>query len=369
METLELPVVRLTRHLHRNEIVLAMRFARDRLLSTICRESLGALWSHTKKAWYVPWSERMEMTVIVTLESYARIEFADPENLARKSGDVFFMSVRVQKELSRFERWLTTQKLSANTVTHYAKAVGRFLSYIESTGTTTITARTLERFNYDFIIKERKSVSYQNIIINALKYYFKYSGREIEIPEIVRPVREKRLPVVLSIEEVKRLIDSATNLKHRTLLSLVYSAGLRISEALSMRHHAVDSERMLIHIVKAKGAKDRYTLLSERLLELLREYYRVYRPATYLFESFPGEPYNVRSAQVVMKTTAKRAKIDKPVTLHTLRHSFATHLLENGTDVRYIQTLLGHSSPNTTMIYTHVSTTNISRIRNPFDDL
>jgi site-specific recombinase XerD len=175
------------------------------------------------------------------------------------------------------------------------------------------------------------------------------------------------LPNVLSKEDVIAIIAATTNLKHKALLALIYSAGLRISEALAMQPKDIDSKRMLIHVKNAKGKKDRYTLLSEKVLVILREYYNIYQPKTYLFEGQAGGAYSSRSAQTVLKLAVKKAGIDKPVSLHTLRHSFATHLLESGTDLRYIQDLLGHSSPKTTMIYTHVSSSSLKKIKNPFD--
>ena len=204
--------------------------------------------------------------------------------------------------------------------------------------------------------------------MNALKLYFKtIHEKNIDIDKIHRPKREKVLPNVLSKEEVFKIIDLTKNLKHKTLLALIYSAGLRISEALAMKPNDIDSARMLIHIKNAKGKKDRYTLLSEKILLLLREYYTIYKPKEYLFEGQFGGQYSSRSAQTILKEAVKRAGINKPVSLHTLRHSFATHLLESGTDLRYIQDLLGHSSPKTTMIYTHVSSTSLKKIKNPFD--
>jgi site-specific recombinase XerD len=169
------------------------------------------------------------------------------------------------------------------------------------------------------------------------------------------------------MEEVHRMISCAHSLRHKTLLSLIYSGGFRLGEALGLKLCDIDSQRMLIHIKGAKGRKDRYTLLSQKALAILREYYRVYTPKVYLFEGPNGECYSPRSVQNVVKNAVARAGINKRITPHSLRHSFATHLLENGTDLRYIQNLLGHNSPKTTMIYTHVSDMAVQKIRNPFD--
>ncbi|MFA4839248.1 MAG: tyrosine-type recombinase/integrase [Candidatus Neomarinimicrobiota bacterium] len=185
-----------------------------------------------------------------------------------------------------------------------------------------------------------------------------------------RPKKEKQLPVVLSQEEVVNIIDSVDNLKHKTLLMLIYSAGLRVGEAVRLKIEDVDSKRKLIYLKSAKGKKDRYTLLSDVALDNLRRYYLVYRPQEYLFEGAEGRKYlSERSIQHVFERAVKNAGIRKDISVHTLRHSFATHLLESGTDLRYIQELLGHTSSKTTEIYTHVSQKSLGRIRSPLDQI
>jgi site-specific recombinase XerD len=273
-----------------------------------------------------------------------------------------------QKELEKFKKWMLQKRLSINTVNTYFEVTSFFLRYAQLKQKP-ITVRLVEQFNYDFIVKPNKSISYQNQCINGIKKYLDYIEVSLSNFTIERPKKPKKLPEVLSDIEVKNVLDSITNLKHKTLLSLIYSAGLRIGEALQLRVTDIDSKRMLIHIKSGKGKKDRYTLLSPKFLELLRLYYKTYKPKDYLFEGQSGNLYSTSSAQNILKKAANKANITKPVTLHTLRHSFATHLLENGTDIRYIQSLLGHNSTKTTMIYTHVSQTSIRNIKNPFDNL
>ena len=215
----------------------------------------------------------------------------------------------------------------------------------------------------------KKSVSYQDQCISGIKQFIAFKKLTIEDIDIKRPNKDKKLPTVLSKLEVKSILDATKNLKHKTLLSLVYSAGLRIGEALNIRPDDIDIERGLIHIKSAKGRKDRYTLLAPSLVPLLQAYLNHYTPKHFLFEGRNGETYTQVSARQVLKKALRLAGIKKYATLHTLRHSFATHLLEGGTDIRYIQELLGHNSPKTTMIYTHVSSTNLSEIKNPFDNL
>ncbi len=190
-------------------------------------------------------------------------------------------------------------------------------------------------------------------------------------PELIhRPKCPKLLPNVLSKEEVKQIFDKTSNLKHKAMLSLIYACGLRCGELLKLKFEHVDTKRNLLIIKQAKGRKDRIVPLSAKILSLLIEYYKTFKPKIYLFEGqTQGVMYDERSLQLVLKTNILKANIKKPVTLHWLRHSYATHLLENGTDLRYIQELLGHSSSRTTEIYTHVSTQNLQKITSPFDYL
>jgi site-specific recombinase XerD len=214
------------------------------------------------------------------------------------------------------------------------------------------------------------SASYQNQALNAIKcYYERVASRPRIVLNIERPIKSRTLPKVLSEKEVSRLLRCTSNLKHLCILMVIYSAGLRSGEAVRLRIHHIDSDRMLIRIVAAKGKKDRYSLLSKKTLEKLREYVAAYRPTDFLFPGANGGPYSATSARAIFNKAKRKAGINKPATLHTLRHSFATHLLEHGVNLRYIQQLLGHSSSKTTEIYTHVSKTIMGRIDNPLDRL
>lgn len=265
---------------------------------------------------------------------------------------------------------LTVLRYSANTIKTYKDCFSEFINYYSTKEINDITQEEIQAFLLYLAEGRHVSTSYQNQAINAIKFYFeKVLKGPRRVYYIERPRKEKLLPSVLSEAEVKKIIESITNLKHRCLIMTCYSAGLRISEALNLKSADIDSKRMMIHIRGGKGKKDRITLLSARLLEILREYYRLYKPREYLFTGQMGGQYSERSAQLVLKAAARRAGITRPVTLHTLRHSFATHLLENGTDLRYIQSLLGHASPKTTQIYTHITTKGFDQIKNPLDNL
>ena len=265
---------------------------------------------------------------------------------------------------------LKTRRYSPNTIRTYTDLFEEFINYYPELDPKEISERDIVQY-LRYLVDERQiSTSYQNQSINAIKFYYEQvlKGKR-KFYFVERPRKEKRLPVVLSEEEIVRIFAQVDNLKHRCLLMLIYSAGLRIGEALNIKVADIDSARGQVSIRGAKGNKDRVSLLSASLLPLLREYYKQYQPKKYLFEGMGGGKYSARSAQAVLKRAVKKAKITKKVTLHTLRHSFATHLLENGTDLRYVQTLLGHNSSRTTEIYTHVSTKALRDIRSPLDKL
>lgn len=206
--------------------------------------------------------------------------------------------------------------------------------------------------------------------INAIKFYYEKVNRgERKFYALERPLKENRLPVILSEEEVTEILKSCDNLKHRAMLFLTYAAGLRRSELIKLRITDIDLDRNLINVYGGKGKKDRITLLSGKVQEILIGYYNQYQPKYWVFEGEDGGQYSASSLQKVFKQALVRSGVRKPATLHTLRHSFATHLLESGTDIRYIQVLLGHNSSRTTEMYAHVTRKGFEKIRSPLDSL
>ncbi|MCA1919860.1 MAG: site-specific integrase [Flavobacterium piscis] len=274
-------------------------------------------------------------------------------------------------EIDKFKFWLQSKRYSKNTIKTYTEALKTFLMFYKRKPITEITNDDVIFFNNEYILKNNFSASYQNQIVNSIKLYFKtIKNVNIETEQIHRPKRPKLLPNVLSKEEIKLILNAHNNIKHKTMLSLIYACGLRRSELLQLKPNNVESKRGLLIVKQAKGRKDRVVPISEKIIEMLREYYKMYRPEIWLFEGQnAGEQYSEKSLQNVLKQALEKAKIKKPVTLHWLRHSYATHLLEAGTDLRYIQELLGHKSSKTTEIYTHVSTKSLQNIKSPFDDL
>ena len=279
--------------------------------------------------------------------------------------------MNTEQHLIAFKNYMNYRRYSENTIKTYSDALEVFFRFFQNKNLESLTIEDIIQFNNDYILRKNLSSSYQNQVINAVKLFYRNRfNKTMEVDFIQRPRREKRLPNVLSKEEVKSILEAPTNLKHRAMLSLIYACGLRRSELLNLTLTDIQSNRNLLFIRQSKGKKDRVVPIGNKLIEMLRDYYKAFKPKTWLFEGqFPSTKYSEKSLENVLKQSLTKTKISKKVSLHWLRHSYATHLLENGTDLRYIQELLGHSSSRTTEIYTHVSTLNLQQIRSPFDDL
>jgi len=272
-------------------------------------------------------------------------------------------------ELSEYNRLLKLKNYSINTINSYNHCFEKFLSHFKGKNIDSLTKEEITDFLYQESEKGM-SYGYQNQIINAIKFYYeKVLNRKKEFYNIPRAKRPQKLPTVFSEEEIITLLKQVKNLKHKCVLFLIYSAGLRISEAVKMKIADIDSTRNMIVVKGAKGKKDRTTLLSKKLLIMLREYYNEYRPKVFLFEGETGGQYSVKAIQNVFNKALAASGIKKEATVHSLRHSFATHLLERGADLRYIQDLLGHNSSKTTEIYTHITKKGKDKIASPLDNL
>lgn len=272
--------------------------------------------------------------------------------------------------LDDYKKLLTIKRYSYRTIKAYSNALKDFLSYFPNMEAENINPDLIENYINSLVYQKNISQAYQKILVGAIKLFYNELLRKNYKLNYLYPNRpERKLPVILDKTEVQLLLNSVENLKHKAILSMIYSAGLRLNEAIEMKVSDIDSSRMLIKIVKGKGKKDRYVMLSEKLLLLLREYYKEYKPKEYLFEGQKGGKYSTRSVQAIFKVALRKANIPKKASVHTLRHSFATHLLESGTDIRIIQQLLGHNSIKTTQIYTQVSNSNISKVKSPLDSI
>ena len=339
--------------IHKNENRIAIYFEKNITFITRIKMLEDARWSNTLRVWHIPDSEDN------------RNRFKIPPVTPSIPSTVGIANIE------KFKQWLYSKRYSQSTITSYSEALKSFLVFYKDKPVTEITNEDVIIYNNAHIIKNTLSASYQNQIVNAIKLYFStIRETKIDIQKIHRPKRSKVLPNVLSKEEIKLILNAHNNYKHKMMLCLIYSCGLRCGELLALQPVHIDSKRNIVLLKNSKGKKDRIAPLSPKILEMLREYYKVYKPTTYLFEGqIKGCPYKSRSLQLILKQALAKVNINKPVTLHWLRHSYATHLLESGTDLRYIQELLGHSSSKTTEIYTHVSTKSIQQIKSPFDDL
>ena len=338
---------------HKGSKRIAVYFEKDLDLIARIKQVEGSRWSQTLGVWHLPDTE----------ENRIRFKLAPHSHSIPSSEGI--------EQIEKFKQWLRSKRYSESTITTYSEALKTFLVFYRNKAIIDITNEDVIVYNNEKIKKNNLSASFQNQTVNAIKLFFMtIRDTKMMVDKIHRPKRAKVLPNVLSKEEIKLILNAHSNIKHKTMLSLIYSCGLRRSELLNLKPADIDSKRGIIIIRQSKGKKDRIAPLSPKILEMLREYYKGYKPKIWLFEGqIENTKYDERSLSNVLKQALTKSKISKPVSLHWLRHSYATHLLESGTDLRYIQELLGHSSSKTTEIYTHVSTKSIQQIKSPFDDL
>ncbi len=351
----------------------------ETLLNTLKNQIQGFHWNSELKSWISPYYPALKKELFQLLRGrywldYSGMEMKTPINKVQIQTQNPVLSPLTEEHklhLEKFNQYLLSKRYSPSTIKTYKETVSTFLRFFSSKPISEINHNDLIVFNNQYIIQKNLSNSYQNQVVNALKLFFQIiENKKIVVELLHRPRREKKLPNVLSKEEVKAILEAPKNIKHQAMLSLIYACGLRRGELLNLTLKDIQSNRNLLLIRQAKGKKDRVVPISPKLIELLRSYYKEWKPITWLFEGqFPNTQYSAKSLESVLKQSLTKAKIGKPVSLHWLRHSYATHLLENGTDLRYIQELLGHRNSKTTEIYTHVSTSIIKMIKSPFDDL
>lgn len=270
----------------------------------------------------------------------------------------------------KFMNYMMLKNYSIRTIQAYEMHLSKFLTNLAPKEITGLSSDQINCYIRDVVVKNNYSSSYQNQMINAFKLYFRVMAAiTLDTASVPRPKRSKKLPIVLSKEEISAIIKSIRNFKHRLIIMIIYGTGMRLSESVNLCISDIDFNRKLIHIRAGKGKKDRIVPLPLILISKLQEYLELYKPGKYLFEGIKGGRYSVRSVQSILKTALIRAKISKNASIHSLRHSFATHTLEQGTDIRLLQEILGHSSIKTTEIYTHVSNTSILRIKSPIDKI
>ncbi|MBS9767425.1 MAG: tyrosine-type recombinase/integrase [Flavobacteriaceae bacterium] len=315
----------------------------------------SAKWSKTHNAWHLPDLPIVRKQLCLPPKKQEIATEICPQN---------------QIALQNFINTLDLKAYSKHTVRLYVNEFEQLLKLLKNTPVDMLTPEKLKDYFLYCLEKRKAKESTMNSKINAIKFYFEQVLHQPKMFfDIPRPKKPLLLPKMLSKSEVSKILRVTTNPKHLLVLQLCYGMGLRVSEIVNIRIEDIDSENMRVLIRGAKGKKDRYTNLPTSVLEPMREYYRLFQPQEWLFEGQYGGQYSVRSVQAVFKNAMKKAKINKTIGIHGLRHSYATHLIESGADIRFIKDLLGHNSIKTTQIYTHITDISKSQIKSPLDML
>lgn len=342
---------------HQNNSVIWISFPYNQEHINHLKSHTKAQWSATNKKWYVP-----------DITSYRKL-FGLEMKYFGKSALAAIHPVN-QPALNRYIEQLQLKGYSQNTIRTYVTEFSQLLKTIKSVPVGELGAEKLRSYFLYCIKKLRLSENMIHSRMNAVKFYFEQVlNREKLFLEIPRPQKPSTLPKAISTKDIKRMFETLENVKHRLLLKLCYGMGLRVSEVVNLKITDIDSNRMQVLVRQGKEKKDRYVNLPESVLGELRTYYLKYKPKEFLFEGQYGGQYSVRAVQLVFKDAMKKAKIDKKVGIHSLRHSYATHLIEQGTDVRFVQELLGHKDIKTTMIYTNLTDQTKRKIKSPLDNL
>ncbi len=379
---------------HKQADQIGLQFIGDAELNNLVKKLKGIKWSHSNKCWYLPLTKENYTAVIKAINRKAITDTtllkqylhkrkqikatipAPPKKIISKPITSVPAGRLCKENLAALEKFVEQLKLksySPSTIRTYRNEFLQLLQLLKNKPANELTPDDLRRYMVYAMEKEGIKENTAHSRLNALKFYFEQVlGRDKFFWEIPRPKKAHQLPKIFSQDEIAAIINSINNKKHKVMLMLAYSAGLRISEVVTLKTFEIDSKRMTIFINAAKGKKDRLVTLSPVLLVMLREYALEYKPDKkgYLFEgSAKGDPYSTRSLQEVLQSAKKKAGVIKPGSIHSLRHSFATHLIEKGTDVTMIQKLLGHNDIKTTLIYLHTSNKNLLKIISPLDDL
>ena len=360
-----LPKVVLAHKTHRKELKILIQFDYQQQLINTLKSTPHIYWSKSLACWYTSASPE-NLTILENL--FKNIAQLDTSKLSKKQLFTRNLSEPEKKLLNGFYLYMKGKRYSESTLKTYTFFIADFINFHSKKAWSDLDNRNVELFIEKVFIERNYSISSQRQFISALKIFTTYyPSTKINDIELTRPKKSKKLPSVLSQEEVLRIISVTTNLKHRAIITLLYSCGLRISELINLRLKDFHLERKQLIVKSGKGRKDRYVSLAESFIPLLKNYYYSYKPKEFFVEGIQAEKYSASSVRAFLKKSCKKASIHRAVTPHTLRHSYATHLLENGVDIRYIQSLLGHSRPETTMIYTHVKRKDLIQIQNPLD--
>lgn len=360
--------------MHRNQSQILIGFKHDWVLINVVKHLPDAKWSTTLKSWYIKNTPANLKQIFSVFKGHAYVDSSALFNTQKTLPKPFpkkkqrQLSSSHRNLLNNFYKFLLGKRYSKSTVETYLFFVADFIEFNNTKLIENLTTRDVELFIETVFIERRYSISTQRQFISAIKQFIVfYPKTDISNMALTRPKKSKILPTVLSQEEMISIIQHTKNLKHRAILALIYSAGLRISELINLELRYFQIQRKQLLIKSGKGRKDRYVTLAESFMPLLHNYLTTYNPKTYFVEGPAGKPYSASSVRKFLSRSVEAAKINRRITPHTLRHSYATHLLESGVGLRHIQELLGHSKPETTMIYTHVARKDLLAIESPLD--
>jgi site-specific recombinase XerD len=343
--------------------VVLIEFIYSYALKELVRKCDGARWSQRLQSWYLPAQRDLLNALYRTLkENHCEVDTS--------AVDQQWLTGQPSQEMAAYTRYLTGLRLSASTIDTYVSMLRLLEQHAAPVALGSITAAQVR----DYVESQSRpggwSINTHRQFLSALKHYAQLRGDvDLDLGEMQRPRRSTFRPVVLNEQEVLLLIQKTVNLKHRCILALLYSCGLRVGELCALKVADVDLQRLQVHVHQGKGRKDRYTGMAKSLLPLVQNYMNSYQPSSYLFEGLHGKPYSANSVRAFLKRSCKAAGLGKKVTPHTLRHSYATHLIENGVGLRHVQELLGHSKPETTMLYTHIARKDLLEVPNPLDTI
>ncbi|WP_442264535.1 site-specific tyrosine recombinase/integron integrase [Tenacibaculum sp. ZS6-P6] len=345
---------------HKGNSQITIRFIYNKEIINIIKNLNGIKWSKSLKSWYLLKSSENINKILNLLENH-NISFTN--RIIRNQNKKHITTFPVSYELL-----LKRKRYSTNTIKVYTSSLKKFIDFLDKKPIESATEEDIRNFQ-DYLIQRKKvSISTQNQAINAIKFYFeKVLQRDRKTYYIERPKKPKQLPKVLSEQQIFKILKHSKNLKHKFILALLYSSGLRISELLALRKEDILYDKNLIFVRSGKGNKDRTTIFAEHMKKLHNLYINEYKPNYWLIEGFNRKQYSSSSVAKILKRAALKAGISQNVTPHMLRHSFATHMLEQGIDLRYIQNILGHGSSKTTEIYTRVTSKSLAKIKSPLD--
>ncbi|MFI1745538.1 site-specific tyrosine recombinase/integron integrase [Thalassobellus sediminis] len=361
---------------HRSKSCIAIKFQYDFETKEYIKKFNGVRWSKTHRTFYIYYNEVRLENIKKYIKKGNLILLDNTSNdtipLYKKGVNIELEPLNEEKTIiyRHFLEFLKGKRFSKSTIASYSGFILEFLRFTGKKPIDDLNENDVRYYIEWAVEKLNYAVSTHRQLVSGLKHFaYFYPACSINVDKIYMPKKDKKLPIVLSIEEVLSILQSTKNLKHRTVIAMLYGSGLRVGEIIDLKLSDFDFKRKQLHIKNAKGRKDRYTTIAESLFPLLKNYHNTYKPKVYFIENPKGGKYSPGSIRAFLRKSTEAAGITKTITPHTLRHSYATHMLEQGIDIRYIQELLGHSRPETTMIYTHVTRKDLQEIKSPLDNV